>query len=900
MVLEDGAQVEYRYWAFISHSSDDRRLVKRLHHRIETYLVPKELIGRRLPVGEPTPRRFQPVFYYRADLAASSSLQDKVFDALRGSRYLIVVCSPSAARSPWVTKEVDYFCSLGRRDRALAIIVKGRPNSGSDLECFPPVLRAFQPGAPDIRRSGDGATDARLKLLAAMLGVEFDALRQRETIRQLRRLQVVAAASLVLILTLASLTAYALNARATAERLRRSDRLSAYVARIQSAVADIQLADSQSATRQLERCPLEERGPEWDLLWQRVHPHRLFIPSDRPLSSVAVCTGLKLFAVSTYDGRIEIRDIDSGDTQASLNAGAEIVQLRLATGRPPVLVAAATGGQVFCWDLSLITNPRVVRNLALGPGGLAISTDCSLIAHSSNGTLEVINLLQGVTLWSMENTPDEISFRFDEEGQHLFLLEPREEKQETKSRLRVYLSRKGTEVRRIDLPVAISSIEYVDARFMSCCLTSNASGGVSQSGMLIIDRNSSKSTLLRTSAMIQAIMPNVASGYAIGYARMGAGMFPLGGGQPHAILGAPDIRGADLDRQSHELFVASRDGVRIISLRRGAPDIDIHVDGCKVSPDGSFLAFGIIALQPFMLSTPGQWLRSPPFGTVLVFSDRYGTESKKVTIPSGEFLADLDVFQDGRVAAALVKAEPAVSRVLLMDSSGSELRAIAPLSGSIVSMQLSLDGRTLVVGLVHRGGDGHPLSKVELIDVQAGTVLKSLNVGSELVRSVALSDDASRVACCGSMMEVLIWTCADGLIERRLPVASGEDGLFDLDFGDNGLIAAVGDGGLWLWRPGEAPKNYSLDGATPTEVRVFPRSERVYLRTQERGALIWHIPAEEEILAFPTAATLGGAWSHSHNYLTTDVTGVAISPEGRWFAVDTPMRFFLLNTESSR
>jgi hypothetical protein len=74
---------------------------------------------------------------------------------------------------------------MGRKDRILAFIVAGSPP-----DCFPPALRQDEPIAADARKEGDGPQNAKLKLLAGMLGVSFDALKQRDTQRRIRRLQV--------------------------------------------------------------------------------------------------------------------------------------------------------------------------------------------------------------------------------------------------------------------------------------------------------------------------------------------------------------------------------------------------------------------------------------------------------------------------------------------------------------------------------------------------------------------------------------------------------------------------------------------------------------------------------------------------------------------------------------
>jgi MTH538 TIR-like domain (DUF1863) len=50
-----------------------------------------------------------PVFRDRDELPLSADLGNALQDALRASRYLIVVCSERSANSPWVNEEIRYF-----------------------------------------------------------------------------------------------------------------------------------------------------------------------------------------------------------------------------------------------------------------------------------------------------------------------------------------------------------------------------------------------------------------------------------------------------------------------------------------------------------------------------------------------------------------------------------------------------------------------------------------------------------------------------------------------------------------------------------------------------------------------------------------------------------------------
>jgi len=211
--MSDARQSEYRYWAFISYSSKDAAWARWLHRAVETYGIPAHLVGHPSPTGESVPKRFQPVFRDRDELPASADLGAQIEQALRASRNLIVICSRRAAQSKWVSKEISTFRDLGRREHVFAFIVDGEPNAGDESECFPPALRELEPIAADARPTADGRTNAKLKLLAGMLGVSFDALKQRDAQRQVRRLQQILGAALVVAAGFAALAWYATQQR---------------------------------------------------------------------------------------------------------------------------------------------------------------------------------------------------------------------------------------------------------------------------------------------------------------------------------------------------------------------------------------------------------------------------------------------------------------------------------------------------------------------------------------------------------------------------------------------------------------------------------------------------------------------------------------------------------------
>lgn len=226
-----------RYVAFISYSHLDRAWARWLHREIEHYRVPASL-PQRGPRDGKLPDKLAPVFLDREELSSSADLARSVRVALEESGALVVVCSPHAARSRWVNEEIRSFKALGRGARIFCLIVGGDPGAidrqqAPDRECFPPALRhevidgritdlrVGEPLAADVRPGADRRTDALLKIVAGLLGVSLDELRQRDQVRRQRRLAGIAAATGVGCVVLASLAITAWISRNEAVEQRR-------------------------------------------------------------------------------------------------------------------------------------------------------------------------------------------------------------------------------------------------------------------------------------------------------------------------------------------------------------------------------------------------------------------------------------------------------------------------------------------------------------------------------------------------------------------------------------------------------------------------------------------------------------------------------------------------------
>ncbi|MEW5685590.1 MAG: toll/interleukin-1 receptor domain-containing protein [Pseudomonadota bacterium] len=210
---------EARYRAFVSYSHRDQAFGRRIHRWLERYAVPRRLVGR-VTLRGVAPKRVAPVFRDREELSAAHDLTHEIRHALANSGALIVVCSPNAKASPWVTREIELFRELHPDRPVLAALIAGEPGAA-----FPEALTharggLIEPLAADFRREGDGPRLALLKLVAGVIGLGVDELIQRDAQRRLRNVMAVTGAAFASVLAMALLTTLAVTSRVEAERQR--------------------------------------------------------------------------------------------------------------------------------------------------------------------------------------------------------------------------------------------------------------------------------------------------------------------------------------------------------------------------------------------------------------------------------------------------------------------------------------------------------------------------------------------------------------------------------------------------------------------------------------------------------------------------------------------------------
>lgn len=190
---------DFKYFAFISYSHKDKKTAKKLQTWLEHYHLPSKVIESHPDL----PKKVSPVFIDEADLVArDGSLSESLKGYLNESQYLVLICSPSSAKSPYVNDEVDYFMNeLERGDRIIPLIVDGLPHAKDEsIECFPPAIlaldREHEPLGIDLKTFGQKG--AFLRVMATLLKLEIDYFISRVEEERKRRNIILSAVGAVL------------------------------------------------------------------------------------------------------------------------------------------------------------------------------------------------------------------------------------------------------------------------------------------------------------------------------------------------------------------------------------------------------------------------------------------------------------------------------------------------------------------------------------------------------------------------------------------------------------------------------------------------------------------------------------------------------------------------------
>lgn len=173
----------FKYLAFISYNSKDYKWGKKLQNKLEHYKLPSTLCHEHGLEKYPV----KPVFFAPTDIQPGD-LTEELKKRLQNSKHLIVICSPSSAKSKWVSQEIEYFYKLGRSKNIHLFIISGTPDYNSKTNnCFNPILQEL--GLPEILGANINEKisfwpwinkeRAYIQLISKLLNLEFDTLWNR-------------------------------------------------------------------------------------------------------------------------------------------------------------------------------------------------------------------------------------------------------------------------------------------------------------------------------------------------------------------------------------------------------------------------------------------------------------------------------------------------------------------------------------------------------------------------------------------------------------------------------------------------------------------------------------------------------------------------------------------------
>ena len=239
-----------KYDVFISYSHKaDRDIAPRLQSGLEKLAKPWYR------------RRAMRVFRDETDLGANPDMWSEIEQKLTNSRNLILLCSPEAAKSRWVKKEIDHWLALGRHENLFFALTEGeivwaprqKDFNWSKTTALPSTLKGRlkqEPGWVDLRKGSefsktpDAFRHAVARLSAPIRGLELEQLvsaDHREHRRTLRHAWTAAACLLALALVASSMAilAYLQRQEALTARDRALDALRTQSRLIRDLSADV-------------------------------------------------------------------------------------------------------------------------------------------------------------------------------------------------------------------------------------------------------------------------------------------------------------------------------------------------------------------------------------------------------------------------------------------------------------------------------------------------------------------------------------------------------------------------------------------------------------------------------------------------------------------------------------
>lgn len=406
-MTDASAPADFRFDVFISYSRKDAAFARRLEQALKAYAPPRDL---------PAPQRTLRVFRDESDFVGTE-YADALRRNLQVSRTLLVVCSPNAVDSAFVSEEIRLFTELRGREHIVTVLLAGRPNH--EVEATPGPAAAFPaalvavlpiPLANDFRGidpqrqrlDRDRFENAWFKTLAdlyADYGISRAQIEQREKLRQARRRRVVAGVTGSVMIALAGLAVWALLSRQEAVR-QRELALSGFLASesINRAGQGFDLRLLLAAQAQATAPTPQAREALMVAMQREPHIVKVQTGHEGEITALAVSADGQRVASADKNGRLLIWPVAPGRAAHVISVAAATSTLTFARAGQ-ALVTGHADGIVRVWDVRGI--PTVRRELG-SPGravtSVALAPADVLIAGYADGSVQSFSLADGQAL----------------------------------------------------------------------------------------------------------------------------------------------------------------------------------------------------------------------------------------------------------------------------------------------------------------------------------------------------------------------------------------------------------------------------------------------------------------------------------------------------------------------
>lgn len=379
----------YEYFAFISYKREDEKWAKWLQKKLESYSLPTAIRKE----NPDLPNKIRPVFRDESELSGGN-LKAEIEKGLNSSKYLIVICSPRSAQSPWVSKEVQHFIDQAREEYIIPFIIGGIPNaSNSEDECFPEGLRQLtgEKEILGININEMGREAAVIKIIARMFNLRFDSLWQR--FERAKRLKFIIC---LLLLFLAILTIILLCWQYFEIEKKRSDITAMHgmeLLKEGNAFGAIEVMTNVFEDTWLPTYKLQYalRATYNRINHEAYSPIAILSHNEGIARAIAISPNAELFASGDDNGNLYIGYVKSGKIRYTIRTGGKLIE-HVAFSMDNKKVVFTVLHQTILFDLD---NKRIIH-INKGSGSVAFANNGNKIITMSNGDIFKYDVSTGI------------------------------------------------------------------------------------------------------------------------------------------------------------------------------------------------------------------------------------------------------------------------------------------------------------------------------------------------------------------------------------------------------------------------------------------------------------------------------------------------------------------------